>query len=182
MDSKQNNSQLSSQADIMLPPDQAMHVVMRQGMYCLLSISNDPISLGIGKGSFPFEDFSLYNFHVCIFAESIIFPGDLLAPHGISLSCNMITIQKPVKINSTGANGDDQNKAKQTEAQVGHDAGLINFYIQSGSDNVSKCLLFVANRGKGGDAVIENAQGGNGGSGGYSVRIFKGKYLRSPYL
>ncbi|KAM6497685.1 hypothetical protein JOM56_005633 [Amanita muscaria] len=171
-DSHPSDPQLDTR-EVDLPLDQSLRIVANvyTGTFLLLSVSDDPIAFGRGS---IYNDFSAYS-NVRIYSEYIAFTGDLLSPRGISFSCNDITIAGPVKINTTGAPGDDQ-VIGQSGATDGDNGGLINFYVQSGSDDVSKHLSFVANGGKGGDAVVKNDQAGDGGNGGHCVRIFQSRY------
>jgi len=173
MDSQQNDSHPSNTVSVELPPDQALRIVINKvsGSFLLLSVSDDPIYFG--KGS-QYEDFSSFS-DVQIFSESIAFAGDLVSQPGVSISCNQVAINVPIDINATGAPGADQ-VIGVSEAQTGGNGGLINFYVQSGSVEVSKYLSFVADGGRGGDVVVEGARGGDGGNGGLSVRIFQSLY------
>lgn len=169
-----NDSKPKLTSTVELPPDQSLRVVADKdlGKFLLLSVADDPMRFG--KGSFPYDNFYPYT-DVQIFAESIAFTGNLLSPHGISLSCNDVIIVDPVEINTTGSDGANQ-VVGGSDAKPGNDGGPINFYIQSGSEDASKRLLFVTNGGKGGDYVIEKARGGNGGNGGHLIRIFQSRY------
>lgn len=184
MDNTPNPSspQLNSKT-VELPPDQSLRIVAStvSGRFLLLSVSDDPIYLGKDSPD-KYDDFSSYS-DVQIFSESIAFTGDLFSPHGISISCNDITISQPKYINASGAAGDDQVIGGAT-AKPGNKGGLINFYLQNGSGDVSKRLAFMAEGGKGGDVNAAGSYAGNGGDGGSIVRIFQSRYtslLRSVY-
>ena len=163
---------IDSDENLKLPPDQSLRIATSESenSFLLLSVSDAPLLLG--KGS-DYPDFSPYS-KVHIFSESITFTGDLLSQHGISLFCNDIISVSPVKINTTGKDGDDQTP--DALAENGGQGGPINFYIQSGSSEASESISFVANGGAGGNNTIEGSQAGNGGDGGRVVRIFQSNY------
>ena len=143
----------------------------QSGHFILLSASDNPIFLGNGT---TYNDFSPYR-DVQLFSESIEFKGDLLSPHGISISCNHITSTKAASINASGANGTDQIIGV-AGAQPGDNGGHINFYVQSGSSQISQNVSFTASGGAGGDVHEAGAVGGNGGNGGTIIRIFQSYY------
>lgn len=158
---------------VQLPPDQSQRIIASKelGYFHFLSVSDDPVYLG--KDSL-YDDFSPYTV-VQIVSESVAFIGNLSSPHGISISCNNITASKPTLIDASGAVGADQ-QIGGADAKPGGNGGSINFYVQSGSEDVSKNLSFVTKGGKGGDVVVAGSTGGKGGDGGSIVRIFQSRY------
>jgi hypothetical protein len=173
MDGQHSHSHLSDiPQDVKLPLDQSERIIINQrtNSYLFLSVADDPIRFG----SPPYDNFSSYS-DVQIFAESISLTGDVLSEHGITFSCNDIIVTSPTRITTTGANGADQVMGG-SDAERGAHGGAINFYVQSGTTNVSKHLTFVTNGGKGGDAVVMGARAGDGGDGGGSIRIFQSCY------
>ncbi|KAG6819310.1 hypothetical protein H0H93_013136 [Arthromyces matolae] len=171
-DSKLSNT-LRNAEGVELPPDQSQRIVVSKelGYFHFLSVSDEPVYLG--KDS-AYDDFSAYTV-VQIVSESLTFTGDLLSPHGISISCNNITASKQTLIDTSGAAGADQ-QIGGADAKPGANGGSINFYVQNGSEDVSKRVLFVAKGGKGGDVVVKGSTGGNGGDGGSITRIFQSRY------
>ncbi|KAG6826788.1 hypothetical protein H0H92_014396 [Tricholoma furcatifolium] len=171
-DSKLSSTQLNANG-VELPPDQSQRIVVSKelGYFHFLSVSDDPVYLG--KDS-QYDDFSPYTL-VQIVSESISFTGNLLSPHGISISCNNLIASKPTLIDTSGAVGADQ-QIGGANAKPGGNGGPINFYVQNGSEDVSKRLLFVAKGGKGGDVVVKGSTGGNGGDGGSIIRLFQSRY------
>ena len=154
---------------VKLPLDQSRRVAtpVADNSYLLLSVSDAPLLVGNGSENYDFSKYTKVN----IFSESIAFTGDLLSQHGISLFCNDITAVSPVKINTTGEDGEDQTPTEL--AKNGAQGGPINFYIQNGSSAASKFVSFVAKGGAGGDNTLDNSQAGSGGDGGHVVRIFQ---------